>query len=67
MVHDVDACRKVLINEAATLGMEIIVSTAPPIFSTPYSANPMRCPHGVTLYSQPSAEQVLRWREAGTR
>ena len=65
--HDTEACRLVLVQTAKDLGLELVVSTAVPLTPSPYDYNPMRCPHGVTFYMQPTNEQIVRWREAGVR
>lgn len=58
-------CKDVITGQMAKLGCEVIVSTAPPIFPTPYEPAAFRCPHGVLYYLEPSPEQIIRWREAG--
>jgi hypothetical protein len=65
--HDIEACRAFVVEQAATLGLEIVVSTASPLTPSPYSYEAMVCPHGTRFYMQPTNDQIIRWREAGVR
>lgn len=63
--HDVEACRNVVRSAMADLGVEVTVSTAPPIIDTPYDSSPMICPHGTTFYLAPTSEQIAKWAADG--
>jgi hypothetical protein len=65
--HDIEACRSVIKDVMADLGAEVTVSTLPLLRPSPYDPNPMSCPHGTVFYTQPTNEQILRWRRDGFR
>ena len=53
-----DECRAVLREhaEAVLRGVEVILTWAPPLFSSGYEPLNMRCPHGVSWFMEPTAE-----------
>lgn len=60
-------CADQLRNATELRGIEVAVSTAPPLIRTPYTTDGMTCPHGVTYWIEPTGEQIARWaaEEAG--
>ncbi len=46
-------------------GVEITVSTEPPLVKTPYDQTPFVCPHGTTFYHAPTSEQIAEWARDG--
>jgi hypothetical protein len=59
-------CRDCMIALATADGVDIIVSTAPPLIEGPYGINGFTCPHGTTYWIEPSSEQIAQWRKDGT-
>jgi hypothetical protein len=55
------ACADVLRDVLASKGVEITVSTEPPIVHNPYVTDPIRCPHRVLFWIEPTSEQIARW------
>jgi hypothetical protein len=60
-------CRQVLIDEMRLMGVEITVSTAPPIVAGPYTTDAHRCPHGVDFWIEQTGEQIAQWVKDGVR
>jgi hypothetical protein len=60
-------CSRLLREVLAAGGSEVTVSTMGPLVLNPYVTEPFRCPHGVTFWVEPTAEQVMRWRRDGVR
>jgi hypothetical protein len=55
-------CAQTLIDESAGIGVEIHVSTAPPlVFDVPHRPAGFRCPHGVDYWIEPTGEQRAQW------
>ena len=61
--HD---CAGTLRDDAAELGLDVTVSTAPPVVIGPYTSEPFVCPHGVTCWIEPTGEQIARYVKDGT-
>ena len=57
-------CARVLIAGMAMQGVEVTVSTAPPLVRSRYTER-FPCPHGVTYWMEPTGEQYAAWAEAG--
>lgn len=60
------ACAQQLIDESAKHGLEIHVSTLPPLVRGPYETAGFICPHGVEYWIEPTGEQIARWVETRT-
>lgn len=60
-----EQCEHWLREGMANLGVEITVSTAPPIIETPYTLAAMRCPHGTDFWLEPTSEQIAAWTRDG--
>jgi hypothetical protein len=58
---DHSTCADVLREVMASMGVDIVASTAPPIVSTPYVTDPFSCPHGVLFWIEPTSEQIAQW------
>jgi hypothetical protein len=48
-------------------GLEIHVSTQPPLTRGPYTTDGFRCPHGTTYWIEPTGEQIADWAERRVR
>lgn len=48
-------------------GIEITVSTLPPVVAGPYTTDPFECPHGISYWVEPTGEQIAQWAEDGVR
>lgn len=53
--HD---CAEFLKQKAALHGLDIHVSTEPPLVIGPYTTEGMVCPHGVTYWWEPAGEWI---------
>jgi hypothetical protein len=51
----------------AAMGVEITVSTVPPLVAGPYTTDGFTCPHGVTFWIEPTGEQIAAWARDGVR
>ena len=60
-------CRNELLNRMAAMGVEITVSTSPPLVRGPYTTDGFTCPHGTTFFIEPTGEQISQWHKDGTR
>jgi hypothetical protein len=60
-----DGCSKVLQQKMAALGVDITVSTLPPMVKGPYTTDPFTCPHGVTYWIEPTGDQIAEWVQDG--
>ncbi len=49
----------------ASLGADVIVTTAPPIIQTAYEQGAFICPHGVEFWHAPTSEQIAAWARDG--
>ena len=63
-------CGPWLKEQYAATGIDVTVSTAPPIVLTPYTivdGEPvaMTCPHGITWWSEPTSDQIAQWARDG--
>lgn len=58
-------CANVLIDGMAAQGIDVTVSTEPPIVLGPYTQKAFVCPHGTTLYMEPTGEQIAQWAKDG--
>lgn len=58
-------CRGYLRDRFGRRGIEITVSTAPPLVLTPYTTNPFTCPHGTDYWVEPTSEQIAAWARDG--
>ncbi len=61
------ACRGKLQAAADNFGVDVVISTAPPLVDGPYRAEGLTCPHGTTYYTQPTGEQIAQWARDGVR
>lgn len=64
---DHEKCRDELRASMARLGIDVVVSTAPPIIVGPLPAQGYTCPHGTDYWIEPTGEQVAQWRRDGVR
>jgi hypothetical protein len=53
--HD---CAEFLKNKATGHGLDVHVSTQPPIVAGPYTTDPFMCPHGTTYWIEPTGEWI---------
>jgi hypothetical protein len=60
-------CRTYLRDGMAQRGIDITVSTEPPIIKTPYVADPFTCPHGTRYWIEPTSEQRAQWAKDGVQ
>jgi hypothetical protein len=58
-------CRQTLIDGMRAQGVEITVSTLPPLVEGPYTTDPFTCPHGTTYWIEPTGEQIAQWVRDG--
>jgi hypothetical protein len=65
--HDLEACRKVVVDIMAEHGAQVTVSTEPPLVRGAYETAAFSCPHGVMLYVEPTGEQIAVWARGGAR
>jgi hypothetical protein len=56
-----DTCANFLHRMAADDGVEIHVSTVPPLVEGIYTTGSFTCPHGITYWIEPTGEQIARW------
>lgn len=63
--HEHKLCAGELRNMFARIGLDVVVSTAPPIVAGPYTIAPYICPHGVRHWAEPTGEQIARWTAEG--
>jgi hypothetical protein len=62
-----DACWREIKDRMAAMGVEVTVSTRPPLVAGPYTAEGMTCPHGVAYWWEPTGEQIAQWARDGVR
>ena len=60
-------CENELTTRMAAMGVEITVSTVPPLVAGPYTTDGFTCPHGVTFWIEPTGEQIAAWARDGVR
>jgi hypothetical protein len=60
-----EACRDLLKQQMAAKGIEVTISTAPPIIVSPYEEACFTCPHGTTYWMEPTSGQVAAWARDG--
>ena len=65
--HDIEACRRVLIDGMAKRGCQVTASTEHPLIATGYDQSAFTCPHGTRFYLEPTAEQRTQWTRDGVR
>jgi len=58
-------CPQTLIDGMRAQGVEITVSTVPPLVAGPYTTDPYVCPHGTTYWIEPTGEQIAAWVRDG--
>lgn len=63
--HDLEACRAVLREGMASMGVEVTVSTARPLVADDYEVAAYQCPHGTMFYMHPTGEQIAQWVRDG--
>lgn len=59
------SCPQTLRDMMAADGIEITVSTAPPLVQSPYGATGFQCPHGTTYWIEPTGDQIAAWAREG--
>lgn len=60
-------CPGIIKREMTKLGVDVTVSTAPPLIQGPYEQAGFVCPHGTTYWLEPTSEQIARWARDGVR
>lgn len=60
-------CETTLRQRFADAGVEITVSTQPPLVDGPYTVDGMTCPHGVAYWWEPTGEQIAKWARDGVK
>lgn len=58
-------CPGSLRANAARKGLDITVSTAPPLVAGPYTTKSLICPHGTIYWFEPTGEQIAEWVREG--
>lgn len=63
-------CPVFLKAKMAELGCDITVSDLPPLVQSPFNRpgdgnGYLTCPHGTTLYFEPTSEQIAAWARDG--
>ncbi|WP_066374157.1 hypothetical protein [Herbidospora mongoliensis] len=64
---DHSTCADVLRTLMADMGVEVTVSTEPPLVDGSYTDDPHTCPHGTTYWIEPTGEQIAQWVRDGVR
>lgn len=59
-------CAATLRVETAALGVEVTVSTVPPIIKNEWIEE-FTCPHGVTFWMEPTTDQRAQWAKDGVK
>ena len=62
--YDHSHCAGVIQQVFAEQGVDITVSTLPPLVPGPYTTAPFHCPHGARFWFEPTGEQIAQWAEA---
>lgn len=65
--RDCPDCRAILLGQPALDGLEVTVTTSPPMVRGPYTVDGFTCPHGVTFWVEPTGEQIARWIRDGVK
>lgn len=60
-------CADFLRERQAAYGIEITVSTKPPLVNGPYTTDSFTCPHGTEYWIEPTGEQIAQWVKDGVR
>lgn len=58
-------CETELRDLWAKEGIEVHITTVPPLTPGPYTSYSMRCPHGVTYWWEPTGEQTAQQVQDG--
>lgn len=58
-------CPEWLRSAAADVGLDVHVTTVPPLVAGPYPTQQMTCPHGTKFYYEPTGEQIAKWVKDG--
>lgn len=61
----VDECWREIKDRMAAMGVEVTVSTRPPLVAGPYTVEGLTCPHGVDYWWEPTGEQIAEWVRDG--
>jgi hypothetical protein len=64
---DHEGCSAELRDRMAAMGIEVTVSTAPPIVPGDYVTDPFVCPHGTSFWLEPTGEQIAEWVRGGVQ
>lgn len=64
---DHTACEAYLLDFWRGQGMDVTVSTRPPLVQGPYTQPGMTCPHGTTFWFEPTGDQIAQWVRDGVR
>ena len=64
-MSDHSHCANILLDGMAAQGVEVTVSTEPPLVAGPYTVAPFTCPHDVSFYMEPTGEQIAQWVKDG--
>lgn len=67
MPPNADDCAEELRTWMARRGVEVTVTTVAPLVAGPYTTDPLRCPHGITYWLEPTGEQIAAWARDGVR
>lgn len=59
------ACPSELRTIAKLQGLDVHVSTEPPLVKGPYFTEEFVCPHGTTYWIEPTGEQITKWVKDG--
>ena len=67
MTIEATCCLQFILDWFARDGVEVTVSTRPPLVASPYSAQGRQvCPHGVVWWCEPTKGQIAQWTKDGT-
>lgn len=60
-------CENDLRRTWARQGVDVTISTVPPIVAGPYTTDGMTCPHGIAYWWEPTGEQIAKWTRDGVK
>ncbi len=59
------SCAQDLRGLAMRDGVDIVISTQPPLVRGPYTTDSFVCPHGVEYWIELIGEQIVQWMKDG--
>lgn len=64
---DLEDCAGHLHRGMAEQGIDITITTQPPLVHGPYTVAGFVCPHQVSYWMEPTGEQIAKWAKDGAR